>query len=145
VWPLAFVGVAALAARRAAVLNRDRSAQFVAVLAGVGGVASMAWASILGTGLVGGAADPNSRAYFGTDTRVGAMLIGACLGAFLMMPGSSMRGRISAAPRWVIDVATLTVSVPPTGLVGADGRLFTTFVEGRGWRPRRCWGSRRSC
>ena len=112
VWPLAFVGVAALAARRAAVLNRDRSAQFVAVLAGVGGVASMAWASILGTGLVGGAADPNSRAYFGTDTRVGAMLIGACLGAFLMMPRSSIRGHISAAPRWVIDVATLTVSIP---------------------------------
>ena len=96
VWPL--VLAALVRARGRGVTKPHTLRRRVLVVAGAGAVASYAAMAVLGRG-----ADP-SRAYFGTDTRLGSILVGAGLAAILA--GRAPLRRTGA--RVALDVAGIT-------------------------------------
>lgn len=100
-WPVAVIAASSMARRL------DRSPRVgVATIAAVGTVASFGWASyLLATG-----ADL-SRIYFGTDTRIGALLLG-CLAAAVVDGITTPRmGRGGALAALVSGVVLITLSI----------------------------------
>ncbi len=84
VWPLVVAGVAVLVGRRKtrgpvdSARRRDMVVRSVLIVSLIGAVASAVWAHALWDGGAG-----VSRVYFGTDTRLTAVLVGAALAAAL--------------------------------------------------------------
>ncbi len=113
VWPLVVAGVAMFFRRRRARVSfrhgPDRVVTGVFAVAVIGATASAVWAYVL---WAGGATE--SRLYFGTDTRLTAVLLGAALAA--------------ALHRWPLDaIAPRTLSL--TGAVAFIGLLVVWVVD----------------
>ena len=113
VWPLVVAGLAMFFRRRRARATfrqgPDRVVSGVFVVALIGATASAVWAYVLWSG---GASE--SRLYFGTDTRLTAVLLGAALAA--------------ALHRWPLDaVAPRTLSL--TGAVAFVGIMVAWIVD----------------
>lgn len=112
-WPLLVIGLAGLVAARARRRRwvTQRTVRFAVLMLASVGVAASAAAAIL-------LADRASvdRVYFGTDTRVQALLIGAAAAALVVQDWSALLRR-TAVPRsrWGSRVATI---LPVLGLAG---------------------------
>ncbi len=91
-WPLTLVMGLKLGRR----LRAERPHMVVAAMAVIGAVASFAWGFQLA--LSDGA--PLSRIYFGTDTRIGTLLLGCAVAALL-------HGRKVNIPRWLLDMGAI--------------------------------------
>jgi peptidoglycan/LPS O-acetylase OafA/YrhL len=98
VWPLLVVvvlgGLARVSGRRQAEPRRPRRLVVLAVLCGVGALASAAWMWLLTPAFAN-----LDRAYYGTDTRAQALLVGATLAVVLAVarPPSARVRRLAAA------------------------------------------------
>jgi peptidoglycan/LPS O-acetylase OafA/YrhL len=111
VWPLVFLGVCALVARR--VRSTDRTA-----------FRALSLICLAGTGLsfaiLAALYHPGStnRAYFGTDARVGAIL----LGGLLALAGAAWQWSPPRRPAWAVNAAALVaMAVLGASVVFVDG------------------------
>jgi peptidoglycan/LPS O-acetylase OafA/YrhL len=123
-WPLVIGGVLWAQSRRRDMRPTARS---VLVLAGVLAIASGAWGVVLYR-LAGG-----NRVYYGTDTRVAAILLGAALAAALSLrgPATTRRGRAGvevAGIAGVVGLAIAWVALPGTSPLLYQGALFACSV-----------------
>ena len=104
-WPPILLGLAALARRL------GRSSRLVAAAALSGATASFLWAAHLAT-----AAEPNlSRIYFGTESRAGALLLGAAAAAWVRTRPPASEGRLTNR-LWVpaaLTLVALSVTMAP--------------------------------
>ncbi|WP_422744994.1 acyltransferase family protein [Mycobacterium sp. WMMD1722] len=98
VWPLLIVAVVGVLAYRRAAPSL-RAVRFSVFGLAVAGAAASATAAILLTSGPGAAAMAN-RVYFGTDTRVQALLIGAAAAALLVRDWSTVTMDTPIRPRW---------------------------------------------
>jgi peptidoglycan/LPS O-acetylase OafA/YrhL len=125
VWPLVVALLAAVAR-----LLRFRAALAVGAVAAAGAVASYAWMAVSYVP----DADP-SRVYYGTDTRAGAILLGAVLACVLVAAGRWVRPRVVATsapgperearppvPLVLRLAALVSVAALAVGWVVLDGR-----------------------
>lgn len=122
-WPPLMLTVLAAARRSPRVA---RPAVVVAGVAGVLAVASFVWAAVLSAHV-----DDLSRIYFGTDSRVGAILLGATAGALVHRPRSQrpwQRSALRAAPAW-----TAPLAIPAAAVLVV---LATTMTPSDKWAYR---------
>ncbi len=104
--------------------------------------ARLATMSFVALGLLARTGVDNTRAYEGTDTRAGGLLLGACLAIMVMLPAGSARATLLRGSRFAIDAVGLG------GLIGigwlvtrTDESTIATYRWGLLLRSRRCDGS----
>ena len=125
-WPVTLLGLLALGRRW------RRPAAVVAGAAALGAIASFLWA--LWLSLADGA--DLSRIYFGTDTRIGALLVGCAAAAWMQRDPERWRRPASVAPAIgvaaavaVVVLATLAVTLSPEGTWSYRGGLALVAVS----------------
>lgn len=106
-WPLTVMAVAWLVVRR----RSSHATPAVGAVALVGGISSLVLLAVLY------APNDTNRAYFGTDARLGPILLGAALAAFV-----AERPRRTARPSWRLELAgVLAMAWLVWSLVTVDG------------------------
>jgi peptidoglycan/LPS O-acetylase OafA/YrhL len=102
IWPLVVVAIAAIITRRRN--QHTNPAPLVFAIAVIAGISSTVWCSVLFR------ADDVSRAYLGTDTRVGSILFGSAFAAWIVWKGPVRRHTSRIALEILAIAATIMVA-----------------------------------
>jgi peptidoglycan/LPS O-acetylase OafA/YrhL len=116
IWPLVVVAIAAIITRRRN--QHTNPAPPVFAIAVIAGISSTIWCSVLFR------ADDVSRAYLGTDTRVGSILFGSAFAAWTVWKGPVRRHTSRIALEILAIIATIGVALAWTRLNGQDLLLY---------------------